>query len=135
MKTILRPLLSLSLLLFLTNCLNAQAPTRTWERFLPGDYEIGNYTANELKESPYQRTYVLVGSRSMNWKGYGYNDVMVMRFDQEGGSIRMNETFTGFGYGELYEGGEWVPYQVPWSQVANDMMFIQEEDLRYLITG
>ncbi len=128
--------MSLSLI-FLSTFLSAQAPTVAWEDHypLPGDYETGNYTANEIKQSPVSTGYVLVGSRSMNWKGNGYNEVMVMRIDKDGGSIAMDNTFTGTSTDEIYEEGEWVTYSVPWDQVAYDMAFSFAEDNRYLITG
>jgi len=124
-------------LVFLSSLIIAQAPIVTWEKFFPGtgEYEAGNYTANEIKQSPVEPGYVLVGSRGMNWKGNGYNEVMVMRINEDGESIQMNEIFTGTSYGELYEGEEWVPYQVPWDQIAYDMAFSFAEDNRYLITG
>ncbi len=124
-------------LIFLSSLIIAQAPTVTWDKFLPlpGEYETGNYTANEIKEASTGESSVIVGSRSMSWKGNGYKEVMVMRIDHEGESIQMNEIFTGTSYDELYEGEEWVPYQVPWDQEAYDMAFSFAEDNRYLITG
>jgi len=144
MKNLFKSLLSVSALSFLMTSLFAQIPEVTWDNFYPLDYEIGNYTANDIKESPMQGSYVLVGSRSMNWGGNGYNQVMVMRVDDEGGSIAMNEIFTGFQVDTLYvydtikqeynDEIDTIIYTY-WDQVAYDMMFVQEEDLRYLITG
>ncbi len=124
-------------LLFLSTFIIAQAPTVTWDEFFPGTgkYEVGNYTANEIKQSPVDPGYVLVGSRSMTWKGNGYNEVLVMRVDQEGGSVQMNNIFTGTTIDQLYVDGVWVTDTVPWTQVANDMVFTYAEDNRYLITG
>lgn len=137
MKKFLLPgLLSISLM-FLTTFIIAQAPTVTWDDFypLPGDYETGNYTANDIKQSPVESGFVLVGSRKMTWKGYGYNEVMVMRIDQEGGSIEMNNIFTGSIIDQIFEDGVLVTDTIPWDQIAYDMAFSFAEDNRYLITG
>ncbi len=117
-------------LLFLSTFIIAQAPTVTWDEFFPGtgEYEVGNYTANEIKQSPVDPGYVLVGSRSMTWKGNGYNEVLVMRVDQEGGSVQMNNIFTGTTIDQLYVDGVWVTDTVPWDQVAYDMVFTYAED-------
>jgi len=124
-------------LIFLSTLIIAQAPTVTWDKFFPsaGEYEVGNYTANEIKQSPVTTGYVLVGSRKMTWKGNGYNEVMVMRVDQDGQYISMNNTFTGTSIYEIYEGGEYVTDTIPWDQVAYDMGFSYAEDNRVLITG
>jgi hypothetical protein len=116
-------LLSASLLLITTTTLLSQVPELIWDDHYPPDYTEGNYTANDIKESPYLGSYVIVGSRNMTWEGNGYNAVLVMRVDDEGGSIEMNEIFLGHSN------------SIPWDQVANDMIFIQEENLRYLVTG
>ena len=137
MKKILLPgLLSISLI-FLSTLISAQAPTVKWANHfpLPGDYETGNYTANEIKQSPVEPGYVLVGDRSMTWKGNGYNEVMVMRIDPEGGNIAMNNTFSGTTIDQLYLDGVWVTDTIPWDQVAYDVAFSFAEDNRYLITG
>ncbi|MEN8204204.1 MAG: T9SS type A sorting domain-containing protein [Bacteroidota bacterium] len=135
-KILLSRLISIPLL-FLSTLIIAQAPTVTWEKHfpLPGEYEAGNYTANDIKQSPVEPGYVLVGSRKMTWKGNGYNEVMVMRVDQEGGFIAMDNTFTGATIDEIYKDGVWVTDTIPWDQVAYDMAFSFAEDNRYLITG
>jgi len=124
-------------LIFLSALISAQAPTVAWDKYYPppGQYEAGNYTTYEIKQSPVTTGYVLVGSRSMNWKGNGYNEVMVMRIDQDGGSIAMNNTFTGSTIDQLFVDGEWVTDTVPWDQVAHDVAFSFAEDNRFLITG
>jgi hypothetical protein len=135
-KHLLPGLISISLI-FLSTLLTAQAPTVAWDKYYPppGQYEAGNYTTYEIKQSPVTTGYVLVGSRGMNWKGNGYNEVMVMRIDKDGGSIAMDNTFTGYGTDQIYEDGEWVTYAVPWDQVAHDVAFSFAEDNRFLITG
>jgi subtilisin-like proprotein convertase family protein len=137
MKTFLWQVLSISVILLFASSIHAQPPEVLWEKFLPlpGEYEAGNYTANEIKESSTGESSVIVGSRNMTWKGNGYKEVVVMRIDHEGESIQMNEIFTGTSYGELYEGEEWVPYQVPWDQEAYDVTFSFAEDNRFLVTG
>jgi subtilisin-like proprotein convertase family protein len=137
MKKILLPgLMSISLI-FLSSLISAQAPTVVWDKYYPppGQYEAGNYTTYEIKQSPVTTGYVLVGSRGMNWKGNGYSEVMVMRIDKDGGSIAMDNTFTGYGTDQIYEDGQWVTYAVPWDQVAYDVAFSFAEDNRFLITG
>lgn len=144
MKKRFNRLLLASLLFFPMVSLTSQIPEVTWDDFYPRDYEIGNYTANDIKESPMLGSYVLVGSRSMKWSGNGYSQVMVMRVDDEGGSIEMNEIFTGFQADSIYV-YDTINFEYTdeldtviityWDQVAYDMMFVQEEDLRYLITG
>jgi hypothetical protein len=39
----------------------------SWEKFYPGtgEYEAGNYTANDIKQSPVEPGFVLVGSMGM----------------------------------------------------------------------
>ena len=92
-KNLLSGLMSIALI-FLSTILIAQAPTVSWEKYYPrpGQYEAGNYTTNAIKQSPVEPGFVLVGSRSMKWKGNGYAEVMVMRIDQEGAAISMNNT-------------------------------------------
>lgn len=124
-------------LIFLSVLISAQAPTVAWDKYYPppGEYEAGNYTTYEIKQDPVTTGIVLVGSRGMTWKGNGYNEVMVMRIDEDGQSIAMDNTFTGTSIDQIYEDGEWVTYDVPWSQVANDVTFSYAEDNRLLITG
>ena len=71
---------------------HAQPPTVTWDEFFPGtgDYELGNYTANDIKENPHGG-YVLVGSRKIQATN-GYSELLLMRVDEEGDAIRMLET-------------------------------------------
>jgi len=124
-------------LIFLSSLIIAQAPTVTWDKYYPGpgQYEAGNYTTYDIKQSPVEPGFVLVGSRSMKWKGNGYAEVMVMRIDKEGASISMNNTFTGYSIDQLYVDGVWVTDTIPWDQKAYDMAFSFAEDNRYLITG
>ena len=91
-KQLLPGLLSISWLL-LAICINAQSPMVTWDGFYPVDYEIGNYTANDIKESPYGG-YVLVGSRKVAATN-GYSEVMLMRVDEVGAGISMAAGTTG----------------------------------------
>lgn len=135
MKKLYSSLLSASVLFIASTTLLSQVPEVIWDDHYPPDYTIGNYTANDIKESPYPGSYVIVGSRNMTWKENGYNEVLVMRVDDDGGSPRMNETFTGTIMDSIYDGRHYEWDTIPWDQVAYDMMFIQEEDLRYLITG
>jgi hypothetical protein len=135
MKKLYTLLLSAATLLFGAATLSAQVPDVVWDDHFPRDYEIGNYTANDIKESPYQRSFVIVGGRNMTWRSYGFQQAMVMRVDDEGGSVEMSEIFTGTVYDSIYENGDWIKDNIPWDQVAYDMIFVQEEDLRYLITG
>ena len=126
------------LLIFLmAGDIKAQAPVVEWEKFFPspGSYEVGNYTINEIKQSPSEPGLVLVGSRKMTWKGNGYEEVLVIRLDQDGGYIAMNNTFTGRKIDEILRDGVWVTDTIPWDQVAYDMAFSFAEDNRYLITG
>jgi len=124
-------------LIFLSTLLIAQAPTLAWDKYYPrpGQYEAGNYTTYEIKQSPVTTGYVLVGSRGMSWKGNGYSEVMVMRIDQDGNDIAMNNTFTGTTIDQIYRDGVWVTDTIPWDQVAHDVAFSFAEDNRYLITG
>jgi len=139
MKKILLPGLMSIFLIFLSSLLIAQTPTVAWDKFFPaaGEYEVGNYTANEIKQSPVTTGYVLVGSRKMIWKGNGYNEVMVMRVDQEGNFIGMpnGNTFSGTIIDEIYDDGVWVTDTIPWDQMAYDVTFSFAEDNRFLITG
>ena len=109
-------------MLFLATCIKAQAPAVTWYDYYPGDYESGNYTANDIKQSPYGG-FVLVGTRKIQATN-GYNEVMVMRFDEEGDEIRMQQTFGGVNVDSI-----------PWDQVAYDMIITPTPHISYLITG
>jgi len=124
-------------LLILSTFIIAQAPTVTWEKYFPepGHYDGGNYTTYEIKQSPVESEYVLVGSRKMTWKGNGYSEVMLMRIDEDGTAIFMNNHFTGFIYDSIYEGETKVLDTIPWDQVAYDMTVSIEDDYNYLITG
>lgn len=126
--------MSISLFL-LTSSIIAQPPTVAWDNFFPGagDYEYGTYTIETIKQSPYGG-YVIVGSRKIQATN-GYHEVMVIRVDEDGASIRMNETFTGVTIDNIYVDGEWVLDTIPWTQEAYDMVFTHAEDSRYLITG
>lgn len=121
-------------ILFITTGTHAQAPVVTWANHYPGGYETGNYTANDIKESPYGG-YVIAGSRRMTWKGLGHHEVMVMRVDEEGGGIRMSETFTGYTIDYILRDGEQVLDTIPWDQEVYDMIFTPVPHISYLVTG
>lgn len=121
-------------MLILCHCLLSQAPAVKWEGYYPGGYELGNYVVNDIKESPYGG-YVVAGGRKMDWKGLGYNQVMVMRMDDEGGGIRMNEVFTGYTIDSLFLNNERVLDTIPWDQAVNDMIMTPLPHLSYLVTG
>ncbi|MCD4711419.1 MAG: T9SS type A sorting domain-containing protein [Bacteroidales bacterium] len=123
MKRIFKVLLSVVAMLFMATSINAQAPGVTWDGFYPGDYEEGNYTANDIKLSPYGG-YVLAGSRRMLFQSYGYKQVMLMRVDEEGGGIWMQQTFEGTSI-----------TGIPWDQEAYDMIFTPLPHITYLVTG
>lgn len=137
MKALLQKIGFGSLFLIMAVGIQAQSPEVAWDEFFPpqGEYEVGNYTINEIKQSPVEPGYVLVGSRNMTWKGNGYREVLVMRVDRDGGYISMNNIFTGWTIDEIYSGGVYVTDTIPWDQVAYDMAFSYAEDNRYLITG
>ena len=80
MRRIFKSLLSSLVMLFLATCINAQDPPSViWYGFFPGagDYESGNYTANDIKQSPHG-DYVIVGNRKISAVN-GYSEVVVMR--------------------------------------------------------
>ena len=124
MKKLATPfLLTLSILL-VSHGIHAQDPPGiTWYKFFPGGTTTGNYTANDVKQSP-SGGYVMVGTRNMTYQGYGYREGMAMRVDQEGNEIAMQQTFTGY-------------YQdtIPWDQVLNDMIITPGPQISYLATG
>ena len=127
MKLLFKSLLSAMAMLLVAICINAQAPTITWDKFFPGagEYESGTYTANDIKQSPHG-SYVLVGSRKVAATN-GYSEVMLMRVDQEGAGISMaaGETHGGTNF----EG-------IPWDQVAYDMIITPDyPNVSYLVTG
>ncbi len=120
----LYPLIHLVLFaLMLTSLSYAQNPPEViWEDFYPGEYEKGNYTANDIKESPYGY-FVITGGRNMTSAMGGYGEVMLMRVDLEGMGIRMNQIFTGFND------------EIPWDQEAYDMIITPMPLISFLVTG
>jgi len=128
MKKFLLPgLLSISML-FLATCINAQdPPSVVWYGFFPGagNYESGNYTANDIKESPHGG-YVIVGSRKVSATN-GYSEVVVMRVDQVGDGIHMD-------WGEEHGGTNFEG--IPWDQEAYDMFITPDyPHVSYMVTG
>lgn len=119
--------MSISMLLLAT-CICAQDPPSViWYGFYPApdDYEYGNYTANDIKESPHGG-YVITGTRKVS-AANGYNEVMVIRVDQEGRTIGM---VGGQNHGGTnYEG-------IPWDQEAYDMFITPDyPHVSYMVTG
>ncbi len=97
-------------------------PSVIWEESFPGVYQTGNYTANDIKQSPLGG-FVITGRRNMDSQFGGYGEVMVIRVDEEGKEISMNQTFTG-------TSGEF-----PWDQEANDMIITPMPVISYLVVG
>ena len=123
MKNSTTPFLFSLLILLLSFSSHAQDPPEViWDDFFPGGQVTGNYTANDVKQSPYGG-YVMVGSRKIQATN-GYSEVMVMRVDDESYEIAMNKTFGG----ENHEG-------IPWDQVAYDMIITPMPVISYLVTG
>ncbi|MCK4992884.1 MAG: hypothetical protein KAS29_20445, partial [Bacteroidales bacterium] len=126
-KQLLSGLMSLSMLLLAT-CINAQDPPSViWDGFFPApdNYEYGNYTANDIKQSPYGG-YVIVGSRKIS-AANGYSEVVVMRVDQEGRTV-------GMGWGHEHGGVNFD--SIPWDQEAYDMIITPlYPHVSYLVTG
>ncbi len=124
MKRISIPFLLCLLFLFVFNDIYAQDPPGIdWADRFPGAYETGNYTANDVKQSPYGG-YVMVGSRSLTYQSLGYHEAMIMRVDEEGFEISMQQTSTGTGNGGF-----------PWDQELNDMIITPMPYITYLATG
>jgi hypothetical protein len=98
-------------------------PGITWYKFFPGGSITGNYTANDVKQSPFG-DYVMVGTRNMTYQGYGYREGMVIRVDREGNEIAMQQTLTGY-----------FQDTIPWDQVLNDMIITPGPQISYLATG
>ena len=124
MKNPAAPTLFLFILFLIPFGIHAQDPPEVvWDGFFPGGVITGNYTANDVKQSPFGG-YVMVGTRNMTYQGYGYREAMVMRVNQEGDEIEMQQTSTGF-------------YQdtIPWDQVLNDMIITPGPQISYLATG
>ncbi|MEA3461213.1 MAG: hypothetical protein U9R49_04975 [Bacteroidota bacterium] len=120
MKKILLPgLLSLSML-FLSISINSQTPEVTWDGFYPSANDRGNYSANDIKQSPYD-DFVIVGNSNITTTN-GYNKVMLMQVDWEGNEIDVTQTFGG----ENSEG-------IPWDHGAYDMIITPQPS--YLLTG
>jgi subtilisin-like proprotein convertase family protein len=123
MKKLLTPLVLSLLLILISHGIHAQVPPKViWSFFYPNVYQTGNYTANDVKESPYGG-FVLTGSRKIQ-AANGYSEVIVMRVDDEGYEVSMNEIFGGVNS----EG-------IPWDQEAWDMIITPAPYISYLVTG
>ena len=123
MKKLATPFLLSLILLFASQGIHAQSPpTVTWDGFFPGGGITGNYTANDVKQTP-DGGFVLVGTRSMTYQGNGYNEAMIMRIDQDGNEIAMQQTSSGASQG------------IPWDQELNDLLITPGQKTTYLVTG
>jgi hypothetical protein len=123
MKNPVTPALFILILFLLPNGIHAQDPPGVdWARFIPGTYEIGNYTANDVKQSPFGG-FVMVGSRSMTYQGYGYHEAMLIRVKEDGSEPGMLQTHT-----KIYNG--W-----PCDQELYDMIITPGPQISYLATG
>ena len=72
MKKLTTPtLFSLILLLLCCGAYAQDPPEVVWDGFFPVVYVPGNFTANDVKQSPFGG-YVMVGTRNMTYQGYGY---------------------------------------------------------------
>ncbi len=115
-------------MVLVATCISAQDPPSViWDGFFPApdDYEYGNYTANDIKQSPYGG-YVIVGSRKVS-AANGYSEVLVMRVDQEGRTVEM-------GWGHEHGGVNFD--SIPWDQEAYDMIITPlYPHVSYLLTG
>jgi hypothetical protein len=99
-------LFALSTIILSTEILAQDPPDVVWEGYYPTSYSMGNYTANDVKQT-LDGGYMMVGSRNMTWNTYGYNQVMFMKLNDNGVMV-MNEIFEGFentnpGDQELFE--------------------------------
>lgn len=112
----------LSTLILLTEIQAQEPPEVIWDGFYPGTYETGNYTANDVKQSPFGG-YVMVGSRSMTYEGNGYHEAMLMRVTQAGLDFSYQNSFTKF-----YN-------NIPCDQELYDMIFTPGPQISYLATG
>ena len=135
MKKLVTPTL-LSFILLLLSCgTYAQDPPEVvWYKFFPGAYETGNYTANDVKQSPFGG-YVMVGSRSMTYRGNGYHEAMVIRVDRDGNEIAMQQTSTGFIMDSIWVDTIMVWDAIPWDQELYDMIITPGPQISYLATG
>ena len=123
MKKLSAPSLLCLVLLLVSYDFHAQDPPGVvWDKFLPGDYQLGTYTVNDVKQSPYGG-YVMVGSRKIQ-AANGYSGVVVMRVDEGGDEISMNQVFVG-GNSE----------GTPWDQEAYAMIITPMPYISYLVTG
>jgi hypothetical protein len=123
MRKLYIPALFSLLFLFLPFGIHAQVPPKiVWEEFLPKPYPTSTYTAYDVKQSPYG-SYVITGNRKIQ-AANGYSEVIVMRIDEEGVGIEMNEVFGGTNS----EG-------IPWDQEAWDMIITPAPLISYLVTG
>jgi len=123
MKKLAAPLLLTLSIIFVSHMILAQdPPTVTWDDFLPNAYSIGNYTANDVKQTP-DGSFVMVGTRSMTYQGNGYNEAMIMRIDQDGNEIAMQQTSTGASQG------------FPWDQELYDLLITPMQKTTFLVTG
>ena len=110
------------ILLLCTGTFAQNPPKVLWEEFLPKPYPSNTYTANDVKESPYG-SYVITGSRKIQASN-GYSEVIVMRIDDEGIGIEMNEVFGGVNSEGIH-----------WDQEAWDMIITPAPHISYLVTG
>jgi hypothetical protein len=123
MKKIYSSLLFIVSTLILLTEIQAQEPPQViWEDYFPGAYEMGNYTANDVKQSPFGG-YVMVGSWSTTYQGNGYRAALVMRVDQDGNEIAMQNVHVG------------TPSGTPWDQELYDMIITPGPQISYLATG
>jgi len=128
-------LFALSALILSTEIQAQEPPEVTWSGYFPAAYEIGNYTADEVKQT-LDGGYIMAGSRSMTHQGYGYHEAMVMRIDQEGNEIEMQQTFPGFQIDTIKnQSGEVTDIiYTPWDQQIYDLI-ITPKPQTYLATG
>lgn len=115
-------LVALSTLILSTEIHAQEPPDVIWDKFYPVTYETGNYTANDVKQSPFG-DYVLVGSRRMTYEGNGYHEALLMRIDHEGHELPIQQTHT-----KLYN-------NIPCDQELYDMIFTPGPQISYLATG
>ncbi len=77
----------------------------------------------------------MTGSRHIQSPTMGHNQVLVMRVDEEGREIWMQQVFTGYTVESILVDGNWVVDSIPWDQEAYDMIITPMPHITYLITG
>ncbi len=77
----------------------------------------------------------MVGSRHIQSPTMGHNQVMVMRVDEEGFEVWMQQVFTGYHITNILVDGNWVADSIPWDQEAYDMIITPMPHITYLLTG